>query len=234
MGLGLYNYILYGNCNGPNSNEFCIYDPLGTNKPQNVTTASVCSIPSHSNSTVLSAPPIGELRYGSYLGDPNAKVVIIEFGCYSCHYTKEVESTVKKINQKYGNKILYVYKDFPLSITHANALRATEAAHCALDQGKYFEYREYLFANQQQQFEENLVTYAQELKLNITQFQSCLDINKYKSLIDQSYNEGINSGITVTPTFFINNKTIVGAKDYKEFKRVINIELGIHWWEFWK
>ncbi len=234
MSLGLYNYVVYGNCNGPNSNEFCIYDPLGTNKPQNVTTGSVCAIPGSAQTKELNAPPIGKLVPGSYYGSVDAKVVIVEFGCYSCHYTKEIEPTVKKINQKYGDKILFVYKDFPLSITHANAMRATEAAHCALDQGKYWEYREYLFANQQQQFEDNLISYANELKLDVAQFKKCLDTNKYQSLIDQSYTEGINSGITVTPTFFINNQTIVGAKDYKEFKKIINKELGIAWWQFWK
>jgi protein-disulfide isomerase len=53
-------------------------------------------------------------------------------------------------------------------------------------------------------------------------------------LVQDNYNEGLESGITVTPTFFINNKTIVGAKDYKEFKKIINSELGIKWWMFWK
>ncbi|MGV8086752.1 MAG: DsbA family protein [Candidatus Woesearchaeota archaeon] len=234
MGLGLYNYVLYGNCNGPNSDDFCIYDPLGKNKPQNVTSSSVCAIPEHTEIRELKTPPLGELRSGTYLGNLDAKVVIIEFGCYSCHYTKEVESTIKKVIEKYGDKILYVYKDFPLSETHANAMCATEAVHCALDQGKYWEYREYVFANQQQQFEEDLVSYAKELNLNITQFKSCLDEDKYKSLVNQSYIEGINSGITVTPTFFINNQTIIGAKDFKEFKKAINKELGINWWEFWK
>ena len=233
MGQGLYNYAIYGNCNGPQGG-FCIYDPLGTNKPVNTTTeGSVCSIPGHDTQKTLTAPLIGELIPGTYVGNPDAKVVIIEFGCYSCHYTKEAEPTVKKIIQKYGDQILYVYKDFPLSLSHTTALKATEAAHCALDQGKYWDYREYLFANQQQQFDDNLITYAEELKLNTSQFKECLDTDKYKSIIDQNYNEGIASGISVTPTFFINNQSIVGAKDYSEFKKTINTELSIPWWMFW-
>jgi len=234
MGLGLYNYVAYGNCNGPNSTAFCIYDPLGTNKPHNVTTGSVCAIPGGVQNKTLTVPPVGDISNGAYIGNPQAKVVIIEFGCYSCHYTNEAEPTVKKLLNHYGDKVLYVYKDFPLSLTHATALPAAEAAHCALDQGKYWEYREYLFANQQQQLKEDLIGYAAQLQLNNTQFEQCLNDSKYKSTIEQNYNEGIESGITVTPTFFINNQTIVGAKDYREFKKVIDKELGIKWWEFWK
>jgi len=235
IGKGIYFYALYGNCNGPNSNQFCIFDPLGTNKPQNITEGSVCHVPGQTAITkTLTPPPLGELQSGAYIGNPNAKVVIIEFGCYSCHYTKEAEATVKKVLKKYDNKILYVYKDFPLSITHANALPSAEAAHCALDQGKYWEYRDYLFANQQQQLTEDLVAYASDLGLDINKFSQCLIGGKYTSKINETYNEGLESGITVTPTFFINNQTLVGAKDYKEFKKIINKELGIHWWEFWK
>lgn len=234
VGKGIYFYALYGNCNGPNSNQFCIFDPLGTNKPTNITSGSICSIPGHSENKTLTAPPIGMLSDGMYIGNPDAKVVIVEFGCYSCYYTKEAEATVKKVLKKYDNKILYVYKDFPLSITHANALPAAEAAHCALDQGKYWEYREYLFANQQNQLTEDLVGYASDLGLNIDTFKQCLNTKKYQSFVEDNYNEGLDSGITVTPTFFVNDKAVVGAKDYKEFKKVINKELGIHWWEFWK
>jgi protein-disulfide isomerase len=231
---GVYFYAIYGNCNGPNSNQFCIFDPLGTNRPSNITAGSSCSIPGHNENKTLTAPLIGTLTSGMYAGNPDAKVVIIEFGCYSCHYTKEAEPTVKKIIDKYDGRILYVYKDFPLSITHADALPSAEAAHCSLDQGKYWEYREYLFANQQQQLKDDLIGYAYSLGLNTTQFEQCLSSGKYASLINETYNQGVDSGITVTPTFFINNKTLVGAVDYKEFRKIINKELGIPWWMFWK
>jgi protein-disulfide isomerase len=234
MGQGIYNFAVYGNCNGPQGG-FCIYDPLGTIKPANVTESSVCSIPGHVMNKTLTVPPI-YLEHEAYIGDKNAKVVIVEFGCYSCHYTKEAESTVKKIIQNYGGQILYIYKDFPLSITHPNALLAAEASHCALEQDKekYWEYRDYLFANQDRQFPDDLTAYAADLGLNGTAFKECLDSGKYQSIVEQNYQDGINSGISVTPTFFINNQTIVGAKDYSEFNNAIKKELGIPWWQFWK
>lgn len=230
VGQGIYFYMIYGNCNGPNSNQFCIFDPLGANKPANET-GSVCAIPGHLQNATLKVPPIGELSHDFYKGDLNASVVIIEFGCYSCHFTGIAEPTVKKIINHYDGKILYIYKDFPLSATHENALLAAQAAHCALNQNKYWEYRDYLFANQPKQYYDDLVMYAKELELDIDEFKDCLKSEDILDIVTQNYQEGLGSGITVTPTFFVNNQTIIGAKDYKEFKRVIDKELGLTLWQ---
>jgi protein-disulfide isomerase len=230
---GLYYYAVYGNCNGPDSNQFCIFDPLGTNTPD-AAAEEICSIPAQHENKPLTAPPVGEIDSNFYKGSIDAKVVIIEFGCYSCHYTKIAEPTVKRIIAHYDGQILYIYKDFPLTLQHITAFKASEAAHCALDQGKYWEYREYLFANQQKQLDNDLLEYAVALGLDKELFKKCLDSGKYRALVEHNYNEGIESGITVTPTFFINNQTIIGAKDYSEFREIIDEELGINWWEFWK
>lgn len=233
VGQGLYFYAVYGNCNGPNSNQFCIFDPLGTNKPSDGGNIDICSVPESYKNKTLTAPPISqiiELNHDAYKGNPDAKVIIIEFGCYSCHYTKLVEPTVQKIIKQYGDKILFIYMDFPLSKTHDNALLASKAAHCAFDQGKYWEYREYLFANQPKQYYDDLLIYARELGLNEEKFKECLDTEKYSELVNNMYQIGLSSGVSVTPTFFINNQTIIGAKDFKEFKKVIDKELGLNFW----
>lgn len=228
VGQGVYNYAVYGNCNGPNSDQFCIFDPMGTNRPDN-NIGEICSVPNYQNKPLVK--PNIELFNGIYRGNPNATVTIIEFGCYSCHYTALAEPTVKKIIDTYDGKILYVYIDFPLSLTHENALLASEAAHCALDQGKYWEYREYLFANQPKQYYDDLLHYADVLELNEKLLKECLDDEKYKDKVQDNYQLGLDSGIAVTPTFFINNQTVIGAKDYKEFKRIIDKELGLNFWE---
>lgn len=93
VGQGLYFYALYGNCNGSNSNQFCIFDPLGTNKPAETGTSEICAIPGLHQNKTLTAPSIShvlELDPGAYRGNPDAKVIIVEFGCYSYHYTKLV------------------------------------------------------------------------------------------------------------------------------------------------
>jgi protein-disulfide isomerase len=235
MGQGIVFYLMYGNCNGPDSNQFCIFDPLGTNKPPSQSgEGSICAIPGHSQNKTLTAPQVGELTHGVYKGNLEASVVIIEFGCYSCHYTKKAEQTIKRIIGKYGDKVLYIYKDFPLSLTHPTANMAAQAAHCALEQDKYWEYRESLFGDQSRQLREDLISYADDLGLDIGEFEYCLESEKYLPLVEQNYNQGLESGITVTPTFFINGHPIVGAEEYSKFKEAIDKELGIQWWEFWK
>ena len=243
MGLGIYNYAAYGNCNGPNSNEFCIFDPLGTVKPAAPdATHAACSVPQIAGiPDTLKAPIIDRsaLVPGSYKGSLNASVIVVEFGCYECQYTRQAEPTVKRLTEEYGDSIIYIYQDFPLTQTHANALSAAEAAHCALDQGKYWDYRDYLFANQPKQSPEDLVSYAGDLNMDLSRFQGCMVSQMHKAAVDASYQLGISSGVTVTPTFFIGtNQTIVGAKDLGTFEAAINKELGRKtMWEylaFWK
>lgn len=232
MAQGIYFYALYGNCNGPQSNQFCIFDPLGANKPAN-TTGEVCSVPELHQNKTLTAPDISQVE-GIYAGNPNASVTIIEFGCYSCHFTAIAEPTVKKIMQQYGDRVRYVYLDFPISTTlHENALIASQAAHCAKDQDRYWEYRDYLFANQPKQYKDDLIVYARELQLDVDKFTQCLDDEKYKDLVEENYKLGVASGVSVTPTFFINNQSVVGAQNYRQFTRVIDDELGLNNLERW-
>lgn len=233
MGQGIYYYAAYGNCNGPQSDQFCIFDPMGTNKPtQDSSSGEICAVPGIHENKPLTIPAYKIDEVITY-GNPQAKVTIIEFGCYACHYTLVAESTVKKILETYPDEVYYVYIDFPLS-THENEYKAVEAAFCAKDQGKYWEYREYLFANQPKHYYNDLLAYARALELNEKEFKNCLDSNKYQSRVQSHYTTGINSGVSVTPTFFINNQTVVGAKNYREFNKIIRTELGYSWWEFWK
>lgn len=234
VGQGVYFYAMYGNCNGPNSDQFCIFDPLGTNKPTVTGSSEICAVPESHQNKALTPPSISqilELYPGLTKGNPDAKVIIIEFGCYSCQFTKLVEPTVQRIIEHYNDKIFFVYIDFPLSSIHENALLASEATLCAHDEDKYWEYREYLFANQPKQYYDDLLEYAKELNLDEQKFKDCLDKKKYKDLINISYNLGLNAGITVTPTFFINNQTIIGAKNFKDFKKIIDKELELSFWE---
>lgn len=133
--------------------------------------------------------------------------------------------------EHYGDKILFVYMDFPLRLTHDNALLASEPSNCACDEEKYWEYRGYLFANQPKQYYDDLLSYAKEVGLNEQRFKECLDEEKYKDLVNKNYQAGLDAGITVTPTFFINNQTIIGVIDYKEFKKIIDKELGLNFWQ---
>ena len=211
-----YNYIRYGNCNGKPSESFCIFDPTGKNK--------VSSFESNYSGPKV-YPGIDD---DPYLGNKSAKIVMIEFGCFRCLYTKKAETTVKQILQDYEGKILYVYRDFPLEAKHVGADLHAEAADCAKDQGKYWEYHNLLFEKQETMINHSyggLEELAKELKLDTKKFNSCLESRKYKNEVLKDFEDGLKAGILGTPTFFINNNTIVGPKDYSTFKKIIEEEL---------
>lgn len=81
-------------------------------------------------------------------GDKNAKVTIVEFSDFQCPYCKQVFPVIQKLMKDYNGKIKLYYKQFPLTSIHPNAYRAAEASECAAEQGKFWEYHDYLFTNQ--------------------------------------------------------------------------------------
>jgi len=157
-------------------------------------------------------------------GSDSAPVTIIDFSDYECGFSKRARGTIDEVLDTYGNKVRYVFKDYPLSF-HRNATRAAEAAHCAGDQGKYFEYSKILFKNQNSLSSEDLKTYASELKLDMKKFNKCMTTSKHSKRVQDSLAEGSAAGVSGTPAFFINGVMLSGAQPFSAFKEVIEVEL---------
>lgn len=173
-------------------------------------------------------PPSGNSTL--VLGDPsigpeNAKVVIIEYSDFQCPACGAGESIVKQILDAYKDKIKLIYKDFPLDF-HPYAQRAAEAAQCAFEQNKYWEYHDILFSHQNALDIPNLKSYAKDLGLDTVKFDSCVDSRKYKSDVEKDQSDGISAGVDATPTFFVNGKKIRGVPSLSNFKSVIDSELA--------
>ncbi len=129
-------------------------------------------------------------------------------------------------------KVKYVLLDFPLPF-HKNASKAAEAAHCAGEQGKYWEMHDQLFANQNAIEPKNLSDYAKKIELDVSNFQQCLDSGKYAEEIKKNMAQGQKAGVSGVPAFLLgltdpnNPKTIkatkklVGAQPYDKFKEAI-------------
>jgi thiol-disulfide isomerase/thioredoxin len=215
---GIYYYAVYGNCNGQNSNAFCIYDALNPKDKE----STVCSDPSI---------PIHETRYtrptpedDPSVGPTDAKVTIIEFGCYACPFTKQAEPTVKEILKKYAGKVLFVYRDFHIPAHEGSDVMAM-ASECADEQGRFWEYHDGLFDLNGPFSYEALYDLANRLKLNETQFRLCLDSNRYAPEVDKDFKDGVLAGVQGTPTFFINDQVVVGTKPIGYFTNIIDKEL---------
>ena len=219
--------------------EQIIEEELG-NRPITTTGSAVqtggsagnCILPDDSN--VPTAPTTAAVVEGvsedddAFIGDKNAPVIIVSFEDYQCPFCKRAfDQTFPLLKKEYidTGKVKYVYRDFPLSF-HPFAQKAAEAAECARDQGKYWEYHNLIFINQDQLSDSVFGLWASQLNLNINEFNDCFNSEKYTQEVQKDFNDGQSYGVSGTPTFFINGKRLVGAQPYSAFKTLIDQELN--------
>ena len=159
-----------------------------------------------------------------FLGNPNAKVTLIEFEDFQCPYCKRFfDETFSQIKQNYidTGKIKFIHEDLPF--LGQESFDAALAAHCALDQGKFWEYRDTLFNHQKAENEgdfatANLEKFAVNLGLNSATFNTCLETSKYKDLLNNQSQTARDHGALGTPTFFFNNELVRGVQPYSYFQ----------------
>jgi protein-disulfide isomerase len=160
-------------------------------------------------------------------GPDDAPITIIEFSDYECPYCKKWHNeTWPLIQQNYGDKVRLVYRDFPLVGLHTNALAAAEAADCAGDQGKYWEFNNTLFSQDENLSRNVYESTASSLGLDMAVFQKCLDDRPHQDEVEADYNYATQLGVSSTPTFFINGLALIGAQPYEVFAQVIEMELN--------
>jgi protein-disulfide isomerase len=169
-------------------------------------------------------------------GTKDAKLIVMEFSDYQCPFCGRFFSQVySKINDEYvkPGKVMYVFRDFPVQSKHPQAFKAAEAAHCAGDQGKYWEMHDLLFSNQKALMVDDLVKYADKLRLDRSAFKKCLDDGKHATQVRESFEEGIKASVRGTPTFFlgvtdsnaVDMKPIAvirGAQPHDQFKKILD------------
>lgn len=161
-------------------------------------------------------------------GMKNAPVTIIEFSDFQCPYCARFYSqTLPLIEDKYikNGKVKLIYRDFPLSF-HNNAQKAAEAAECADEQNKFWDYHNKLFENQNALGTANLKQYAKDLGLDMQKFESCLDLGKMASETQKDLSDASSYGVSGTPTFFINGISLVGSQPFSVFEQLIEQELN--------
>jgi protein-disulfide isomerase len=174
---------------------------------------------------LLVAPRVVVAATGPSKGADKAPVTIIEFSDFECPFCVKAEDTVKQVMREYEGKVRLVYRDFPLPF-HPHAQKAAEAAHCAGDQGKYWDMHELLFANQQALAVDDLKGRAKKLGLDSGKFDKCLDSGEKAKLVEENKRAGSEVGVSGTPAFFVNGILISGAQPFSEFKSVIDKELA--------
>ncbi len=165
-------------------------------------------------------------------GPENAPVTIVEYGDFQCPFCgkffKDTEPTLRENYIKTG-KVKFIYRDF--AFLGQESIWAAEAALCAGEQGKFWQYHDYLFSNQRGENQgafskDNLKGFAKVLGLDSAKFNACLDSDKYSDEISKETKAGGEAGVQGTPAVFINGKIYVGALPTTTFTQIIDTELS--------
>lgn len=157
-------------------------------------------------------------------GPQNAPVVVVEYADYECPACQQMQPSLDRLEKDYKGKVAFAYKDFPLPM-HSHAAKATEAAHCAGDQGKYWEYHDSLFATRQLEIPQ-LKQQARALKLDGAAFDKCLDSGSKSEIVRAQMSEGQAFALQGTPSFFINGRFFSGGLSYEQLRAIVEEELA--------
>ncbi len=161
-----------------------------------------------------------------FKGPVRAAVTIVKFEDYHCPFCKRAQAVLADVLARYDGKVRLVHKDFPLDNLHPDARQAAEAARCANEQGKFWNYHDKLYENAPKASTEDLIAYAREIGLNTETFERCVRDRKFRAAVDKDLQEGVNLQITGTPAFFINGRELSGAQPIDQFIRIIDEELA--------
>jgi protein-disulfide isomerase len=160
-------------------------------------------------------------------GPEDAAVTVIEFSDFQCAFcARFYAETLPQLNENYGDRIRFVFRDFPLTSIHPFAVKAAEAAECADDQEAFWEYHDLLFENQSALDVDSLKGYAADAGLDTEAFDECLDSGKYTSEVANDLQDGVAAGVRGTPAFFVNGSLISGAQPYAVFQQVLDAALA--------
>jgi protein-disulfide isomerase len=176
---------------------------------------------------VLLQPPRANVDpTGPSRGPADAPVVIVEFSDYQCPFCKRAEPTVTELLKKYPTQVRVVYRHMPLDGLHPRARPAAIASVCAEAQGKFWEYHDKLFSNQQALGDEDLDKSATELGLDLAAFKTCIANPETAQRVQHDSDAARAVGITGTPAFLINGILISGARPVEDFSKWIDQELA--------
>ena len=147
--------------------------------------------------------PVGDER-DHVQGPPDARVTLVEYGDYECPYCGAAYPIVKEVQARMGEKLRFVFRNFPITTAHPHAEQAAEAAESAARQGRFWEMHDTLYENQRHLGNEEIRSYAERLGLDLDAFDRDLAKHVDAARVHEDFLGGVRSGVNGTPTFYIN------------------------------
>jgi protein-disulfide isomerase len=146
-------------------------------------------------------------------GSTTAPVTLVEYGDYECPYCGAAYPIVKELQRRLGDRLRFVFRNFPLGNMHPHAEHAAEAAEAAGAQGKFWEMHDWLYEHQQALGDEQLEEYAGTIGLDVERFDTEMEGQVHQERVRADFMSGVRSGVNGTPTFFINGHRHNGSYD---------------------
>lgn len=172
--------------------------------------------------------PTDQVTASDYVkGNPEADVVLIEYSDFQCPACAAYAPLIAELLDTYGDRVAFVYRHFPLKQTHFQATLAAQAAEAAGKQGKFYEMHDILFDKQQEwagqrKAEDMFLRYAEDIGLNVSQFQTDLHSKEIRGLVEGDYQSGLAQRVNATPSFYLNGEKIDNPSSGEAFASLIS------------
>jgi protein-disulfide isomerase len=160
-------------------------------------------------------------------GPPEAEVTLVEYGDYECPHCGRAFPIVQRVQAHFGERLRFVFRNFPLAEMHPHAEAAAEAAEFAGAHGKFWEMHDRLFENQERLSDQLSLWLARELDLSATALTQALETGEFEPRVRSDFAGGIRSGVNGTPTFFIDGRRHDGSFDYEGLIAAIDAALNV-------
>jgi len=165
-------------------------------------------------------PPVGGDDHSA--GPADAPVTLVEYGDYECPYCGEAYPIVKQLQEAMGDRLRFVFRNFPLAEVHTHAEHAAEVSEAAADADRFWEMHDMLYEHQDHLGDGALVRYAQQLGMDPNEVRGDLEDGTYADRVRRQFMGGVRSGVNGTPSFFINGERFDGAwNDADAFLRAL-------------
>ncbi len=164
-------------------------------------------------------PPVSEMDHCQ--GSKDALVTLVEYGDYQCPYCGQAYPIVKKLQEEFGDKLEFVFRNFPLTEIHEYSFHAAESSEIADEYGKFWEMHDMLYQNQDNLQDDNLIMMASKLGIDSEEFSKKLQAEEKAKKVKDDFMSGVESGVNGTPSFYINGYKYEGPWDYENLKSAI-------------
>jgi protein-disulfide isomerase len=137
-------------------------------------------------------------------GPTEAAVTLVEYGDYECPYCGAAYPIIKEVQSRMGERLRFVFRNFPITTSHPHAEQAAETAEAAATQGRFWQMHDLLYENQKRLRDPDLRDYAERLALDVERFDKELAEHVHAARVREDFMSGVRSGVNGTPTFYIN------------------------------